>query len=96
MTTTSPDAGAPVTDPSPDLPDPDLPDTDLPDTDLLGHPLADHERVLLEVYTGITAALRRDDLPPCMAANLRAALAPVAVAVPDLGLRFEHLTDLGV
>ncbi|MBC3191164.1 hypothetical protein H7X46_08835 [Pseudonocardia sp. C8] len=65
-------------------------------TDLLGHPLADHERALLEVYTGLVETLSRDDLPPCVAANLRAALAPVAVAVTDLGLRFEHLTDLGV
>ncbi|MER5674603.1 hypothetical protein [Pseudonocardia alni] len=65
-------------------------------TDLLGAPLDDAEQALLDVYDRIVAALRRDDLPPCVAANLRAALAPVAVAVTDLGLRFEHLTDLGV
>ncbi|MEJ8279930.1 hypothetical protein [Pseudonocardia spirodelae] len=64
--------------------------------DLLGAPLDDAERALLEIYDRIVAALRRDDLPPCVAANLRAALAPVAVAVTDLGLRFEHLTDLDV
>lgn len=86
MITTSPDTGTAVTATNPGP----------AGTDLLGRPLADHERVVLEVYTGITAALRRDDLPPCVAANLRAALAPVAVAVTDLGLRFEHLTDLGV
>lgn len=65
-------------------------------TDLLGAPLDDAEQALLDVYDRIVAALHRDDLPPCAAANLRAALAPVAVAVTDLGLRFEHLTDLGV
>ncbi len=70
--------------------------TDLATRDLLGNPLDDAERAVLEIYTGLIAALRRDDLPPCVAANLRAALAPVAIAVTDLGLRFEHLTDLGV
>lgn len=65
-------------------------------TDLLGVPLEDAEQALLDVYDRIVAALRRDDLSLCVAANLRAALAPVAVAVTDLGLRFEHLTDVGV
>jgi hypothetical protein len=65
-------------------------------TDLLGHPLTDAERAVLDVYTGLRDALARNDLPPCAAANLRAALAPVAVAVTDLGLRFEHLIDDGV
>lgn len=65
---------------------------DAPVTDLLGHPLTADEQAVLDVYTGLRAALRRD-LPPCAAANLRAALAPVAVAVTDLGLRFDHLTD---
>ncbi|MGW1681884.1 hypothetical protein [Saccharopolyspora sp. NPDC002376] len=67
-----------------------------PATDLLGRALADHERAVLNVYTGLIETLSRDDLPPCAAANLRAALAPVAVAVTDLALRFEHLTDLEV
>lgn len=66
------------------------------DTDLIGRTLTDAERCVLDVYTGLREALRRDDLPPCAAANLRAALAPVAVAVTDLGLRFEHLLDDGV
>lgn len=61
-------------------------------TDLLGHPVTEEEQLILDVYGALRAALRRD-LPPCAAANLRAALAPVAVAVTDLGLRFEHLTD---
>lgn len=64
--------------------------------DLLGHPLAGHERALLDVHDALVALLVRDDLPPCVAANARVALAPLAVAVADLGLRFEHLTDLGV
>lgn len=66
------------------------------DTDLIGHRLTDAERAVLDVYTGLLQTLRRDDLPPCAAANLRAALAPVAVAVTDLGLRFDHLLDDGV
>lgn len=65
-------------------------------TDLLGNPLEEHERAVLDLYTRLTGTLARDDLPPCVAANLRAALAPVAVAVTDLGLRFDHLTDVGV
>ena len=69
-------------------------DTDLTTTDLLGHPLTEH--AVLDIYTRLLETLRRDDLPPCVAANLRSALAPVAVAVTDLGLRFEHLTDLAV
>lgn len=63
------------------------------DTDLIGRTLTDAERAVLDVYTGLRDTLRRDDLPPCAAANLRAALAPVAVAVTDLGLRFDHLLD---
>lgn len=66
------------------------------DTDLIGHPLTDAERAVLDVYTGLRETLARTDLPPCATANLRAALAPVAVAVTDLGLRFEHLLDDGV
>jgi hypothetical protein len=71
-------------------------DTDLTTTDLRGHPLTEHEHAVLDIYTRLLETLRRDDLPPCVAANLRSALAPVAVAVTDLGLRFEHLTDLTV
>ncbi|MGW1678234.1 hypothetical protein [Saccharopolyspora sp. NPDC002376] len=64
-------------------------------TDLLGRPLADDEQAILDVYRAIQDALARD-LPPCAAANLRAALAPVAVTITDLGLCYEHLTDLSV
>ena len=66
------------------------------DTDLIGHPLTGAERAILEVYTVLRETLLRDDLPPCAVANLRAALAPVAVVVTDLGLRFDHLLDDGV
>ena len=65
-------------------------------TDLIGGSLTSGEQALLDIYTALCDAVARDDLPPCASANLRAALAPVAVAVTDLGLRFEHLTDLGV
>ncbi|MEU5849717.1 hypothetical protein [Saccharopolyspora shandongensis] len=64
-------------------------------TDLLGRPLTADEHAILSVYGSLREALSRD-LPPCAAANIRAALAPVAVAVADLGLRYEHLTDLSV
>ena len=73
-----------------------VPATDPSITDLLGHGLDEPERAVLQIYTALSDAVQRDDLPPCVAANLRAALAPVAIAVTDLGLRFEHLTDLSV
>jgi hypothetical protein len=65
-------------------------------TDLLGRELTAAEDAVLEVYQRLRAALARDDLPPCAAANLRHALAYAAVAVTDLGLVYEHLTDDGL
>ncbi|WP_432563584.1 DUF6052 family protein [Kineococcus sp. SYSU DK003] len=62
-------------------------------TDLLGTPLTADEHTLVEVYTTLKDLAARD-LPPCAAANVRAALAAVAVAVTDLALDFEHLADL--
>ena len=59
--------------------------TDLTTTDLLGRPLTEHEHAVLDVYTRLIETLRREDLPPCVAANLRSALAPVAVAVSGCG-----------
>jgi hypothetical protein len=64
--------------------------------DLLGRELTAAEDAVLGVYQGLRAALAREDLPPCAAANLRHALAHVAVAVTDLGLVYEHLTDDGL
>ena len=65
-------------------------------TDLVGAELTATETDLLAAYDALRALLAADDLPPCAAAGVRAALAPLAVVVTDLGLRFEHLTDLGV
>ena len=62
-------------------------------TDLLGAPLSADERAVMDVYTSLKALAGRE-LPPCAAANVRAALVAVAVAVNDLALDYEHLTDL--
>lgn len=65
-------------------------------TDLLGRPLDKSERTLLAVYAQLHELAARDDLAPCVTANVRSALAATAVAVADLGLSYEHLLDLGV
>ena len=65
-------------------------------TDLLGRELSVAEDAVLDVYQRLRAVLARDDLPPCAAANLRHALSFAAVAVTDLGLVYEHLTDDGL
>ncbi len=64
--------------------------------DLLGRDLMPDETDLLEVYTRLRALAARDDLAPCVSANVRAALAAVWNAVNDLGLTYEHLLDIGV
>jgi hypothetical protein len=65
-------------------------------TDLLGRDLTTAETELLAAHDALLALLRSDELPPCAAAGVRAALAPLAVVVTDLGLRFDHLLDDGV
>ena len=65
-------------------------------TDLLGRELTPTETQLLAAYDALRALAADDDLAPCAAAGVRAALAPLAVVVTDLGLRFEHLIDDGV
>lgn len=52
------------------------------------------EQALLQAYDGLRELAARPDLAPCVAANVRVALAALGVAVADLGLRFEHLVDL--
>lgn len=64
-------------------------------TDLIGRAPSADERALLEAYDALLALAERTDLAPCVAANVRAALAALAIAVTDLGLRFEHLVDHG-
>jgi hypothetical protein len=63
-------------------------------TDLLGTPVTVDEQALLDVYDQLKALALRD-LPPCADANVKEALANVAVAVTDLGLVYEHLIDFG-
>ncbi|MDD7969339.1 hypothetical protein [Actinomycetospora lemnae] len=65
-------------------------------TDLLGRELTATETRLLAAYDTLRALAADDDLAPCVAAGVRAALAPLAVVVTDLGLRYEHLLDDGV
>lgn len=65
-------------------------------TDLIGRELTGAEAAVLASYEQLKELIRRDDLPPCAAANLRAALACAYNAVNDLGLAYEHLLDDGV
>ncbi len=65
-------------------------------TDLLGRELTGDETELVELYTRLKALAARDDLAPCVSANVRSALAAVWNAVNDLGLVYEHLLDVGV
>lgn len=65
-------------------------------TDLLGRPLTAEEQRLSDLYEELKSLLSDpDELPPCAVANLRNALASVAVTVADLGLAYEHLIDYG-
>lgn len=64
--------------------------------DLLGNDLTADEAELMELYARLRSLAARDDLAPCVSANVRAALAAVWNAVNDLGLDYEHLLDVGV
>jgi hypothetical protein len=64
-------------------------------SDLLGRELTEIEAELVEIYQRLKQLLRQDDLDPCAASNVRAALAGMWNAVNDLGLVHEHLADLG-
>jgi hypothetical protein len=66
------------------------------DVDLLGRPLTVEERKLADLYDELKGLIAEPgDLPPCALANLRDALASVAVTVADLGIVYEHLVDFG-
>ncbi len=65
-------------------------------TDLLGRELTASEADLLAAYDALRALAASEDLAPCAASGVRAALAHLGVVVTDLGLRFEHLLDDGV
>ncbi len=65
-------------------------------TDLLGNQLTTAESDTLASYEALKALARRDDLPPCVARNVRKALAAMWQATNDLDLQFEQLYDIGV
>ena len=64
--------------------------------DLIGRPLDETERALVDVYARLKALAARDDSAPCVASNVRFALAAVFQAVNDLGLVFEPTDDVRV
>jgi hypothetical protein len=65
-------------------------------TDLLGRTLTAEEQRLADLYEELKSLVGdSSELPPCALANLRGALASVAVTVADLGIAYEHLIDYG-
>lgn len=66
------------------------------DTDLLGAQLTTSERDLLDIYNDLKKLAAQEDLPPCAARNVRAALSAMWQATNDLGLQFEQLYEVGV
>ncbi len=68
----------------------------MPETDLLGTPTTEVERELLGAYETLKVLAARDDLPPCVARNVKKALAALWQVTNDLDLQFEQLYDLGV
>ncbi|MAB88871.1 MAG: hypothetical protein VX913_05740 [Planctomycetota bacterium] len=58
----------------------------VPDTDLLGQPLTELEQEVARVHASLEALARRDDLPPCVAAGARHALAATWQVMNDLDL----------
>ncbi len=64
--------------------------------DLLGNQLSPSEERLLAVYEELKALAADEDLAPIAQANVRAALALMHNVVNGLGLKYEHLSDLGV
>ena len=64
--------------------------------DLAGREMTPVERRLLRAYDTLCDLLKDPDLSPCVAANLKEAAAALAVAVMDLGLRYERPDDLGL
>lgn len=54
------------------------------------------EERLLAAYEELKALAADEDLPPIAQANVRAALALMHNVVNGLGLKYEHLSDVGV
>ncbi|MEO8285905.1 MAG: hypothetical protein ABI670_05680 [Chloroflexota bacterium] len=65
-------------------------------TDLLGKPLTSQEVELVEIYEALKRLAADDDLAPCAARNVRAALSAMWQVTNDLGLQFEQLYEVGV
>ena len=66
------------------------------ETDLLNRPLTDNEKEILATYLALKKLAAREDLSPCVARNVRKALACLWQATNDLDLQFEQLYHLGV
>jgi hypothetical protein len=64
--------------------------------DLLDRPMTNDEREILNIYVALKKLAAREDLPPCVARNVRKALACLWQATNDLDLQFEQLYQLGV
>jgi hypothetical protein len=64
--------------------------------DLLGNTMTPAEERLLAAYEELKALAADEDLPPIAQANVRAALALMHNVVNGLGLKYEHLSDVGV
>lgn len=62
--------------------------------DLLGAPLDLAEHTLLGIYEELKHLATDDSLAPCVASNARVALSAVGLALTDLAVEFEPLTDL--
>ena len=58
--------------------------------------LTEQEQELLNVYDALKKLAAQNDLSPCVARNVRQALASMWQATNDLDLQFEQLYDLGV
>ena len=56
------------------------------DTDLLGNALTYLEQEILDVHRRLEALATKDDVPPCVAANARHALAATWQMANDLNL----------
>ena len=64
--------------------------------DLLNKPMTDDEREIYAIYLALKKLAAREDLPPCVARNIRKALACLWQTTNDLDLQFEQLFHLGV
>ena len=66
----------------------------VPVTDLLGNPLSELERQVADIHTALEDLARRDDLPPCVEAGARHALAATWQVMNDLNLACDYPEDV--